>query len=124
MKRVKCDLFGENEYIFFNVARLMQLEKALDCKITELVSRVMGLSEMMTAYEIGLAHEGKKRNQLWYAQKVDELFEEGVTFDDLLLPVTKALIASGIAGPQVYAAVFPDEVSDEEKEELALAEKN
>lgn len=129
MKRIVCEFFGEKEMIFFNVARLMQLEKALGGKITTLLSQPMGLSEVITAYEIGLSHEGKKkqRNQLWYAEKIDELFEEGVTFDELLLPVMKALIGSGIMGPKAYAIAFPDEVTEQEKAELDAqeeAEKN
>ena len=127
MKRVKCDLFGENEYVFFNVMRLMQLEKAIGCKIADVLANPFGLGDMMLAYEIGLKHEGKKRTAAWYAEKCDELFEEGVSLDELMSPIMKALIGSGVFGPQAYAIAFPEEVSEEEKEELkakAELEKN
>ena len=127
MKRVKCDFFGENEHVFFNVMRLMQLEKAIGRKITDVLSEPLGLGDMMIAYEIGLGHEGKKRNSAWYANKCDQLFEDGVTLDELMTPVMKALIGSGVLGAQVYAAAFPDEVTKQEKEELkakAELEKN
>ncbi len=121
MKQIKCELFGENEYLFFNVMRLMQLEKATGRKITELMSDSLSLGDLMIAYEVGFAK--KKRNAAWYADKCDQLFEEGVTLTELMAPVMQALIGSGVLGKRLYAAAFPDEVSEEEKAEIEAQEE-
>lgn len=124
MKKIPCNYFGNGEYIYFNIARLAQLEQALGKKVTEFAFEVPGLTEMFHAFSIGLAHE-KRRTPDWYANRIDELLEEGITFDDLSTVIVKALIGSGIMGKNAYALAFPDEVTEEDKAELKEeSEKN
>lgn len=115
MKKIPCNYFGEGQFIFFNIARLAQLEQVIGVKAMELATTAPGLTEVLHALSIGLAHE-QRRTPDWYAARMDELFEHGdVTFDDLATMVLKALIGSGLLGKKAYAAAFPEEVTEAEK---------
>lgn len=108
MKIIECNYFGKGQYIYFNISRLAQLEQAIGTKAMELITTVPGLTELLHAFSIGLAHE-QRRPIEWYANRIDELLEEGVTFDELSLCVMKALIGSGLLGKKAYAMAFPEE---------------
>lgn len=122
MKKIPCNYFGEGQYIFFNIARLAQLEQAIGVKAMELVTTAPGLTEVLHALSIGLGHE-QRRTPDWYANRMDELFEhEEATFDDIATIVLKALIGSGLLGKKAYAAAFPEEVTEADKDAIAAEE--
>lgn len=125
MKRIACDLFGEGQHLFFNTARLLQLENATGKEILTLCGRVFSMNEIVTAYMIGLAHENKNKQTQWYANKIDALFEAGVSFEELFEPVMKAIVATGVLGREALLQSFPEMISPQERKEIEFeAEKN
>lgn len=117
MKKIECNYFGKGQYIYFNISRLAQLEQAIGTKAMELITTVPGLTELLHAFSIGLAHE-QRQTPNWYANRIDELLEQGVTFDELSTVVLKALIGSGLLGKKAYAMAFPDEAVESDNEEV------
>lgn len=118
MKRIKCNLFGEGQYIYFNIGRLAELEKALKKPIIQVLQDgALGINEILECYAVGMQQE-RRQNTAWYAQKIQELVEQGVTFETLTTPILKALIGSGILGKKAYFMAFPDEMTAKDKEEL------
>ncbi len=118
MKRIKCNLFGEGQYIYFNIGRLAELEKALKKPIIQVLQDgALGINEILKCYAVGMQQE-RRQNTAWYAQKIQELVEQGVTFETLTTPILKALIGSGILGKKAYFMAFPDEMTAKDKEEL------
>lgn len=121
MKRIPCNFFGEGQKLYFNIARLAELESVTGQKIGELLSS-LSLKSLVLAYVIGLQHE-QRRSEQWYYTRLQELFDNGeITLDELTIPIVKAVAASGVLGKQVYFEMFPEELTDQDKEEMALEE--
>jgi len=107
MKRIPCEYFGEGEKIYFNIGRILQLEAVLKKPIGRILAEGLGMTEVLVAFEIGLAHY-KRRSSVFYQEK--------------------ALIASGVMGKKIYYQEFPEEATEEDnaniEAEEALNEKN
>lgn len=57
MKKVPFEVFGEGQYMYFNIARLMQLEQACGEGISKIVSKQeLNLTVLTHILVIGLAH--------------------------------------------------------------------
>ena len=123
MKQVKCELFGEGEYIWFNIGRLSRLENKLGKPIVAMLSGQIGITETVAAYVVGLAHVDKKRTKAWYEARMQELLESGTALDEIMMPALKAIIGSGIAGKAAYFEAFPDEMTERDKDEV-IAEQD
>lgn len=118
MKKIACNLFGENQTIYFNIGRLMQLEVLLKKPILRVITDGFGLTELTAAYSIGLQHE-KTRKAQWYAAKMQELLDEGgFSYEDFVQPVMHAIIASGLLGREAYEELFPEEKQEGIDEEI------
>ena len=65
MKRIPCEYFGEGEKIYFNIGRILQLEAVLKKPIGRILQDGLGMTEVLVAFEIGLAHY-KRRNDEQY----------------------------------------------------------
>lgn len=122
-KKIPCDWFGEGEFLYFNIMRLAEFEKTVGRPLQRLLFEGYYLDDLFVAYEIALRHE-KKRSPQFYIDRIQHLVEkEGLTISDLTLPIQKALVASGVAGKQAYYALFPEELTEEEDEELKAEEE-
>jgi hypothetical protein len=125
MKKVPFELFGEGQYLYFNIARLMQLEQVCGTGISKIIgSNELNLTVLCHIFSIGLAHH-KKRNPLWYAQRIQELLDDGISIqEELYVPAVKAIAGSGILGKAAYYGAFPEELTAKAKEDVATEEKN
>lgn len=125
MKKVPFDLFGEGQYMYFNISRLMQLEQAIGSGISAIVARKeLNLTVLTQIFAIGLAHH-KKHNALWYAEKMQEMLDEGKSLEeDFYVPAVKAICGSGILGKAAYYGAFPEELTADAQKELDVEEKN
>lgn len=120
MKKVPFEVFGEGQYLYFNVARLMQLEQACGGDgISKIVGKQeLNLTVLTNILTIGLAHH-QKRNPLWYAQRIQELLDDGISLEeDIYFPVVKAIAGSGILGKAAYYGAFPEEMTKKAKQEV------
>lgn len=125
MKKVPFEMFGEGQYMYFNIARLMQLEQVCGCGISSIISKQeLNLGVLTKIFMIGLAHH-KKHNELWYAQRMQEMLEKGASLeDDFYVPAVKALAGSGIMGKVAYYAAFPEELTEKAKQDVADEKKD
>lgn len=136
MKKIPCSYFGEGEAVYFSVGRLLQVEHELGIGVMALgtteLSKLMTLENTLKLLQIGLRHvkrNGAPRPLAFYQQKAQELFNEGeCSIVDLTALVMKALLGSGILGKAAYAAAFPEDLTEDEKElieiETEIALKN
>lgn len=123
MKKVLCTLFGENEYIFFDVGRLAQLEMLEGRSFADLlIDGKLSLNTILNAYSVGMAQH-KRRPPQWYAEKLQELVEQGITYIDFAEPVMKALIASGMFGKDAYYQAFPEELTEDAETEIEIEKR-
>lgn len=122
MKKIKCNLFGAGEYLWFNIGRLSRLEDELGQPILAMLNGHIGIKEIVSAYLVGLSHVDKRRTKLWYEDRMQALLEEGKTLDEIMMPALRGIIGSGIAGKAAYFEAFPDEMTDRDKDEIEAVE--
>lgn len=123
MKTVKCNYFGDNEYIMFNMSRLMEFEAAIGTTIGELLQTTnWPINTIITGYFIGMKQY--KRNAQKYYELCDKLLSDASQDMSLLAlqaPLMKALVASGVYGSKMYYNMFPEEMTEDDK--LAVEEE-
>lgn len=125
MKKVEFPLFGENEYMFLNIGRLIDIERMTGKPAGEIVkNQNLDLGMLTIILSVALRHH-KMRTPQWYANKLQDLVDEGIDLEtDIQIPVVKCIAGSGILGKAVYYKLFPEEMTESGKEELETERKN
>lgn len=105
-KQVEFEIFGEGQTIYFDIIRLAELESKLGMSIVRFVQgQDAGIDFCLKALQIGLKHHYRNKNIDFFAEKMGEYLSEGGKFDDILTPIIKAIMLSGIFGKEVENAV-------------------
>lgn len=124
MNKISYEYFGEGQQLYFNINRIMQLEALLKEPIGAIVrNQDLGITTLTAMLSVGLSHYGMK-NQRWYADRIQQLLDDGTEMEELQMPVVKALAACGILGRAARIALFPEEATEEERKSLERNEKN
>ena len=125
MKKVDFPLFGENEYMFLNIGRLIDIERMTGKPAGDIIkNQSLDLGMLTIILSVSLRHH-KMRTQQWYANKLQDLVDEGVDLEtDIQIPVVKCIAGSGILGKAIYYKLFPEEMTENSKEELETERKN
>lgn len=125
MKKIEFNLFGENEYMFLNINRLIDIERMTGKSAGEIIrGQTLDLGLMTIILSVALRHH-KMRSPQWYADKMQDLLEKGIDLEqDIQMPIVKCIAGSGILGKAVYYKLFPEEVTDKAQEEIAEERKN
>ena len=125
MKKVEFPLFGENEYMFLNIGRLIDIERMTGKPAGEIIkNQNLDLGMLTIILSVALRHH-KMRTPQWYANKLQDLVDEGIDLEtDIQIPVVKCIAGSGILGKAIYYKLFPEEMTENSKEELETERKN
>ena len=125
MKKVEFPLFGENEYMFLNIGRLIDIERMTGKPAGEIIkNQSLDLGMLTIILSVALRHH-KMRTPQWYANKLQDLVDEGIDLEtDIQIPVVKCIAGSGILGKAIYYKLFPEEMTENSKEELETDRKN
>lgn len=125
MKKVEFPLLGENEYMFLNIGRLIDIERMTGKPAGEIIkNQNLDLGMLTIILSVALRHH-KMRTPQWYANKLQDLVDEGIDLEtDIQIPVVKCIAGSGILGKAVYYKLFPEEMTENSKEELETERKN
>ena len=125
MKKVQFEIFGDGQYLYFDIGRLIQIEGQTGKSAADLITKQdLSFSFMTVLLSVGLRQHGIKTPQ-WYADKLSEKFSNfEISIDDIAVPLAKAIIGTGILGKQLYYNTFPEELTLKVKEELEVIEKN
>lgn len=122
MKKIKVDFFGKEEEIYFNIARIMEVEKVTGLSIGQIVNnQQLNITTLASLLMVGMKHTGYKKNLMGWAEAIEEAINSGVEITDIQVAAVKALIGSGVLGKAAYYSVFPEELTPETKAEI---EKN
>ena len=124
MKKITCDVFNTGETIYFTIGRIAELEQLWGEPIFKAVqSGTMTFNQLITAFVVGMKQHGKKRDYIYYQDKLQELFDEGtVQYSDLVELIVQALIGSGVFGKAAYYALFPEEADEKAQFEIEAEE--
>ena len=124
MKKITCDVFNTGETIYFTIGRIAELEQLWGEPIFKAVqSGTMTFNQLITAFVVGMKQHGKKRDYIYYQDKLQELFDEGtVQYSDLVELIVQALIGSGVFGKAAYYALFPEEADKKAQSEVGAEE--
>ena len=125
MKKVDFPLFGENEYMFLNIGRLIDIERMTGKPAGDIIkNQSLDLGMLTIILSVALRHH-KMRTPQWYANKLQDLVDEGIDLEtDIQIPVVKCIACSGILGKAIYYKLFPEEMTENSKEELETERKN
>ncbi|WP_302490410.1 hypothetical protein [uncultured Dialister sp.] len=124
MKKIDFELFGPGQYLYFDIGRLIQVENITKKGAGEIIkNQDLNLGTMTVLFSVGLRHHGLKPPQ-WYADKMQELLDQGHEVTEFMEPLVKALAGSGILGKAAYYTVFPEEATEEVKKEIKNKRKN
>ena len=119
-KSIPFEVFGPNQYIYFDILRLAELEGALGCSINDIIQRQdAGVKFCLTALPIGMKHHYHKPTSAFFAEKIEEhLAKDGASLDDIAVPIVKAILASGVFGKEVAdrAMGMEEELAEEDEE--------
>lgn len=119
-KSVPFEVFGANQFIYFDIMRLAQLEQAMGRSIYQIISGgEAGINFCLNALTVGLRHHYSKASPQLFAEKIGEYLEEGGELDDIAVLIVKAIILSGIFGKEI---MDDDKENGEEKNAPATAE--
>ena len=125
MKKIEFPLFGENEYMYLNIGRLIDIERMTGKPAGEIIKgQNLDLGLLTVILSVALRHH-KMRTPQWYADKLQELVDEGIDLEtDIQMPVVKCIAGSGILGKAVYYKLFPEELTEKAEKELRKERKN
>ena len=125
MRKIEFPLFGENEYMFLNIGRLIAIVRMPGKPAGDIIkNKRLDLGMLTIILSVALRHH-KMRTPQWYANKLQELVDEGIDLEtDIQIPVVKCIAGSGILGKAVYYKLFPEEMTESVSEELDKERKN
>ncbi|MCF0142479.1 MAG: hypothetical protein HUJ75_03795 [Parasporobacterium sp.] len=125
MKKIEFPLFGENEYMYLNIGRLIDIERLTGKAAGDIIrSQTLDLGMLTVILSVALRHH-KMRTPQWYADKLQQLVDEGIDIEtDIQIPIVKCIAGSGILGKSVYYKIFPEEITENANRELEQERKN
>ncbi len=125
MKKIEFALFGENEYMYLNIGRLIDIERMTGKSAGEIIKgQNLDLGLLTVILSVALRHH-KMRTPQWYAEKMQELVDDGLDLEtEIQMPVVKCIAGSGILGKAVYYKLFPEELTKKAEQELKKERKN
>ena len=126
-KTIQFELFAPNQTIYFDILRLAELEKALGMPINAIVTKQeTGIGFCLTALRIGMKHHYRKGTDDFYAEKIEKHFEDDGTLEEILVPIIRAIMASGVFGKEAIAKIEKKVAEDNENQdaESEESEKN
>lgn len=100
MKRsVPFEHFKEGEYIYFDVARLAELEERMGESIVGLFRKnVTSIKLCVNGILVGLKHHYPTAKPSEIMDLIQEHFDKGGCIDDIATPIIKAIMDTGIFG--------------------------
>jgi hypothetical protein len=115
-KTIPFELFGANQYIYFDILRLVELEKMYGSSIIKLVAEQdVSINFCLSALVIGMKQHYHKATPVFFAEKLEKYLEDGGGINDVITPIVQAIISSGLFGKS-------DSEDEIEKNELERTE--
>ncbi len=135
IKKIPFNIFKQGQYLAMDFNALMAVEQLTNRPIGEIIKRSASLDlTALTAILSVAVHEADGKQLLltpkYYAKKIQEylLESDSSNIDEIMEPVTKVLITTGIMGKSLYLTIFPQEETKELKKaaeiEMEEIEKN
>jgi hypothetical protein len=122
-KTIPFELFEKGQEIYFDIPRLAELEKAVGLPINMIVTKQeTGIGFCLIALRIGLKHHYRKATEDFYAEKMETHFDNDGTLEDIIIPIIRAIMASGIFGKEAIAKIEKKVAADADNEEDANQE--
>lgn len=132
MKRtVPFEIFGASQYLMIDILRLGELNRAIGRPIYEtMATGNVGEDFVLKALPIAMKQHYHNATPEFFAEKIAEHLENGGKFDDIAIPIVRAVLVSGILGKAVSDRVMgiitgnsENEVPEEPKNEEPTAAK-
>lgn len=99
-KTVPFEFFGENQTLFFDIPRILELEEMMKMPIYDVINRAPSVKLAVAGITIGLKHHYPGITPAFVIGKMEEHFEHGGTLSELVMPIGKAIVDAGVFGGQ------------------------
>lgn len=128
IRKVPFELFGEGQYLRFDIGKFMIVEQIMEKPIGELLkgSATLDLRLLTTLLHVGVRTDGEFRAKSpeWYADKIQDLILEGHEMNEIMVPVIRAVAATGILGHTAYLNAFPEQKTEKLTKKAEAEAKN
>ncbi|TWH49593.1 hypothetical protein [Sporomusa sp. KB1] len=116
---IPFELFDKNQYLYFDIQRLSELERVTGKSIINIANLEVGVNFCLLGLQIGLKHHHHKATLEFYAEKIEKYLEEGGSINEIGILIAKAIAATGIYGKDAKKrALAKDETEEiQDKEE-------
>lgn len=115
MKKIPFNVFEEGQTIYFDITRLEELENSLGMPINAIVTKQeTGIGFCLKALQIGLKHHYRRGNKDLFASKMEEHFDNDGTLEEIVVPIIRAIMGSGVFGKEAINKIEQKVAEDEE----------
>ena len=119
---IPIEAFGPNQFIYFDIKRLMQLEQLTGKAVQGVIaSGDISLNFIINGLAVGMRQHYKDGTAVW-TERVQKHFDNGGSLDDLGIPLLRAIMASGIFGKPEADITEDDTAEGPEKNAPEAAE--
>lgn len=123
-KSIPFEFFRPNEFMFFDIGRMANLEKELGVPIITIMSQIEesigSVGFILAACRAGLAHHYSTGHNVMENYIDDYMERGGSLFDaELIMSISRALFASGIFGKEIADKAIRNELNAAAAEESA-----
>lgn len=124
MKRsVPFEFFGESQYLEFTIGSLREFERAMgNMSIAEIMQNTNSLTVLTTGLMVGLKHHYRNKPINFFDRKLEEFLDNGGNLNELFLPLSRAIMVSGIFGKSVADAALNADTEDDLGEAIINAD--
>jgi hypothetical protein len=121
-KTVPFELFGENQYLMFDIIRLGELEKLLGVSMIRMAAELdAGVNFCIYGLMIGMKQHYKP-DPRFYAKKIEEHLDNGGNLLDIAKPILEAINKTNVFNYAVGSGEDEYAEDEEVKNEEELAE--
>lgn len=96
-KEVPFEFFEPGQYLYFDIGRLMQLEKLLGESLVKITERAangdISLNFVVAALTVGLKHHYLRGNEQFFADKLTDCLENGGDWQGIIAAITEAVMS-------------------------------
>lgn len=129
-KKIPFNFFKEGQYLKLDIGKLKAIEDIVGRSIGDIIanSQSISLTTVIAVLTVGL-HEPngqlKMHTPKHYTDLLQKYFDENedADIDEIIVPVFKALVSTGILGKAVYMAAFPEDATAEMKDAVKKDEE-
>lgn len=101
---IPFEIFEAGQYLQFDIMRLAELETAAGKSISSIIAAGdVGVSFALMALPIAMKQHYPRVTPQDFVEKIENYLEQGGDLNSILVPIVRAILASGVLGKEVQS---------------------